>query len=109
MVGVLVGDCAPAPIGEGWAKPLSAAQHELLECRSQFGVVRADVRAIASAVAEISRNRSVTVPASSTADGAAASTLSGRPFPVPGDRAGPVYSARLVQRDYARHRLDPAA
>ena len=76
-----VGHRAPAPVGERRAQPLAAAQHELFEGGGQLGVVGADVGGVAAAIAEIVPQLSVTAPANSTADGAAASTLSGRPFP----------------------------
>ena len=76
----IVGDRAPAPVGERGAQPLAAAQHEVLQRGDQAVVVVADVGGGGTAVAEITPQLEVTAAASSTADGAAASTLSAAPL-----------------------------
>jgi hypothetical protein len=46
-------DGTPSPVREGRAHAFAAAQHELFDGFGQDGVIRADVRGIATALAQI--------------------------------------------------------
>ena len=53
FVGVLARYRPPAPVGEGRAQPLAAAEDEVLQAGDQRVIVASDVRRIGSAVAQV--------------------------------------------------------